>query len=211
MRSVLLICIGLLPLPLAASEPRAGAFDYYVLALSWSPTWCALEGDARDAAQCDEGTDHGWTLHGLWPQYHQGWPEYCQTTHRPPSRALNRAMADIMGSAGLARHQWRKHGTCSGLSAPAYHALAREAYQRVTRPETLRNLSVPTRLPAESVERAFLDANPDWTPEMLTITCRAGRIHEARVCLTRALDPFACGTDVVRDCQATDALMAPIR
>jgi len=44
MRSVLLICIGLLPLTLAASEARAGDFDYYVLALSWSPTWCALGG-----------------------------------------------------------------------------------------------------------------------------------------------------------------------
>ena len=211
MRLVLLICIGLLPLTLAASEARAGDFDYYVLALSWSPTWCALEGDSRDAAQCDEGTDQGWTLHGLWPQYDEGWPQYCQTTHRPPSRALNRAMADIMGSAGLAGYQWRKHGTCSGLSGPAYHALAREAYQRVSRPETLRTLSAPTRLPAKSVERAFLDANPGWTPDMLTITCRAGRIQEARLCLTRELDPVACGTDVVRDCRATDALMAPIR
>ena len=211
MRSVLLICIGLLPLPLVASEARAGDFDYYVLALSWSPTWCALEGDSRDAAQCDEGTDHGWTLHGLWPQYHEGWPEYCQTTHPSPSRALNRTMADIMGSAGLAQHQWRKHGTCSGLSGPAYHALAREAYQRVTHPETLRTLSAPTRLSATSVERAFLDAKPGWTPNMLTITCRAGRIQEARLCLTRELDPVACGTDVIRDCQATDALMAPIR
>ena len=211
MRLVLLICIGLLPLPLAASEPRAGDFDYYVLALSWSPTWCALEGDSRDAAQCDEGADHGWTLHGLWPQHDEGWPDYCQTTHRPPSRALNRAMADIMGSAGLAGYQWRKHGTCSGLSGPAYHALAREAYQRVSRPETLRTLSAPTRLPAKSVERAFLDANPGWTPDMLTITCRDGRIQEARLCLTRELDPVACGSDVVRDCRATDALMAPIR
>ena len=211
MRSVLLFCIGLLPLQLAASERRAGDFDYYVLALSWSPTWCALEGDARDAAQCDAEADHGWILHGLWPQFDRGWPEYCQTTHRPPSHARNRAMADIMGSAGLARYQWRKHGTCSGLSGAAYHALAREAYQRVTRPEKLRNLSAPTRLPARSVEQAFLEANPGWAPDMLTITCRAGRIQEARLCLTRALDPVACGADVARECRATDALMAPIR
>lgn len=211
MRSMLLLCIGLLPLSLAASERRAGDFDYYVLALSWSPTWCALTGDARDAAQCDADADHGWILHGLWPQYHQGWPDDCRTTHRPPSHALNRAMADIMGSPSLARHQWRKHGTCSGLSGPAYHALARKAYQRVTRPETLRTLSVPTRLSAKSVEQAFLDANPGWTPDMLTITCRAGRIHEARLCLTRDLDPVACGKDVARDCRALDALMDPIR
>ena len=213
MRPALLILLLLLPLSLGASgTQKAGDFDYYVLALSWSPTWCALTGDARDAAQCDPGADHGWILHGLWPQYHRGWPEYCETPHPPPSPAMTRAMADIMGSAGLARYQWEKHGTCSGLSAGRYHALARTAYKRVTRPAKLQNLAAPTRLPATYVEQAFLDANPGWEPDMLTITCRAGRIQEARLCLGRDLDPVACGSDVAaKECRATDALMAPIR
>lgn len=210
MRHALLMVLGLLPLTLSASEPRAGAFDYYILALSWSPTWCALDGAAHDAAQCDAASDHGWILHGLWPQYHRGWPEYCRSPHRPPTRAMTDAMADIMGSAGLARYQWDKHGTCSGLSGAAYHAAARAAYARVTRPETFRALSGPTRMSAATVERAFLDANPGWSADMLTITCRAGRIQEARLCLTRDLDPTPCGRDVVRDCRLTDALVAPI-
>ncbi len=210
MRAGLLILLVLLPLPLAASGThRAGDFDYYVLSLSWSPTWCALTGEARGAAQCDAG--HGWILHGLWPQYGRGWPEYCDSPHPPPAHSTYRAMADIMGSAGLARHQWRKHGTCSGLSASEYNALARDAFQRVTRPQKLRALSAPTRMPARSVERAFLDANPGWTADMLTITCRAGRIAEARLCLTRDLDPVACGADVVRDCDLQDALLDPVR
>ena len=36
-----------------AEGELAGDFDYYVLALSWSPTWCALEGEARNSPQCD--------------------------------------------------------------------------------------------------------------------------------------------------------------
>ncbi|MFT6169429.1 MAG: ribonuclease T2, partial [Celeribacter sp.] len=36
-----------------ADGERAGDFDYYVLAMSWSPTWCALEGDDRNSPQCD--------------------------------------------------------------------------------------------------------------------------------------------------------------
>lgn len=60
-----------------AQAGQAGQFDYYVLALSWQPSWCAIEGDARGAAQCSQNTGYGWLLHGLWPQYHQGWPEYC--------------------------------------------------------------------------------------------------------------------------------------
>jgi ribonuclease T2 len=210
MRPILSILLALLTLPLAASaQHKAGDFDYYVLALSWSPTWCALTGDARVAAQCE--ADHGWILHGLWPQYDRGWPDHCDTPHPPPSRALNRTMADIMGSAGLAAHQWRKHGSCTGLPAARYHALARDAYQRVTRPATLRRMSAPTRLPARAVERAFLDANPGWTADMLTITCRAGRIAEARLCLDRDLEPRACSADVARDCPLTDALMTPVR
>ena len=34
-------------LPALADGEKPGQFDYYVLALSWSPNWCAREGDAR--------------------------------------------------------------------------------------------------------------------------------------------------------------------
>jgi ribonuclease T2 len=115
-----------------------------------------------------------------------------------------------MGSAGLAWHQWKKHGACSGLPAPAYYALSREAYARVTRPEVFRKLSKPVKLPASVVEEAFLKANPGWEADMLTITCRAGRIQEARLCLSRDLTPVPCGREVIRDCQMKDALLAPI-
>lgn len=194
-----------------ADRDRAGEFDYYVLSLSWSPTWCAIEGDARGADQCDARHDHGWVLHGLWPQYHRGWPADCATTERPPSRAMTRKMEDIMGSAGLAWHQWNKHGRCTGLSASAYYALSRKAYARLNRPDIFRKLKDPVRLPASVVEDAFLKANPGLTRDMLTITCRDGRIQEARLCLSKSLDPVPCGRDVIRDCTLKDALFDPVR
>ena len=200
----------MMALPAAAAD-RSGVFDYYVLSLSWSPNWCAYEGDARGADQCDPRHDHGWILHGLWPQYHRGWPQYCATAERPPSRAMTRDMADIMGSSGLAWHQWKKHGVCSGLSAPAYYALSRDAYARVTRPDVFRKLTRTVNLPASVVEEAFLQANPDMEPDGITITCRDGHIQEARICLSRALDPVPCGQDVVRDCKMTNALFTPVR
>lgn len=194
-----------------ADGERAGQFDYYVLSLSWSPTWCALEGDARGAAQCDDAADTGWVLHGLWPQYHRGWPAHCPSAQRPPTRAMTDEIADIMGSSGLAWYQWKKHGSCSGLSAPAYYALARKAYARVNRPQVFRQLTKPVTLPARVIEEAFLKANPGWEPDMLTITCRAGRIQEAQLCLSKTLKPVPCGQDAVRDCQSKDALLDPIR
>ena len=194
-----------------ADGERAGQFDYYVLALSWSPTWCALEGDARGSPQCDDTADFGWVLHGLWPQYHRGWPAHCPTVERPPSRAMTRDMADIMGSSGLAWYQWKKHGSCSGLSAADYYALSREAYDRLKRPDVFRKLRDPVKLPASVVEQAFLKANPGLDPDMLTITCRDGRIQEARLCLSKSLEPVPCGRDVIEDCQMTDALFDPTR
>ncbi len=199
----ILLCLGA-----PGSAQEAGDFDYWVLSLSWSPTWCALEGAARGAEQCDR--DLGWSLHGLWPQYARGYPEYCATDARDPSRAETGAMADIMGSGGLAWHQWKKHGRCSGLAPQAYFALSRQAYESVSRPEVLRRATEPVRLPACVVEAAFLEADADLFADAITVTCRDGRIHEARICLDRdGMTPRRCGADVIRDCRLDDALLAP--
>lgn len=197
--------------PAFAGGDRAGEFDYYVLSLTWSPGWCAREGDARGADQCHPRHDHAFTLHGLWPQHESGWPSHCATTARDPSRRETAAMADIMGSPGLAWHQWQKHGRCSGLPAAAYLDLSRRAYEGIRIPEVFRSLSRDLRLPAAVVEEAFLEANPGLEPGMITITCAEGRIQEARICLTRDLTPRPCGADVARDCRMTDALMEAVR
>lgn len=212
MRFLVLAVAGLIASSMAwAKGERSGEFDYYVLSLSWSPTWCALEGDARRSPQCDSDADFGWVLHGLWPQYHRGWPSYCPTVERNPSRSMTNEMADIMGTSGLAWHQWNKHGVCSGLSAQNYYDLSRKAYGTVVRPEVFRRLEKAVKLPASVVEEAFLKANPQLEPDMITITCKDGRIQEARICLSKSLEPVPCGRDVVRDCTATDALFDPIR
>ncbi|MEO0665560.1 MAG: ribonuclease T2 [Pseudomonadota bacterium] len=203
------LLFALLAAPVAAEGERTGAFDYYVLALSWSPNWCAREGDARGAEQC--ARDLGWSLHGLWPQYERGWPSFCPTLARAPSRRMTAEMADIMGSGGLAWHQWRKHGTCAGISAEEYFSQSRFAYEAVTRPEVLRKLDRQFQISAKVIEDAFLQSNPALKPDMITITCRDGYIQEARICLTKGLVPRVCGAEVRRDCTATDALLDPVR
>jgi len=210
--ALLALCLGMNVAPAHARGEKSGEFDYWVMALSWSSTWCALEGDARNSPQCDPSKDFGWVLHGLWPQYHRGWPSFCPTVARQPNRGLTNTMADIMGTSGLAWYQWKKHGVCSGLSAPDYYALSRKAYESINRPAVFRKLTKPVRLPAKVVEQAFLKANPGLEPDMITITCKAGRIQEARICLSRdGLKPVPCGRDTVRDCGLDDALFDPMR
>ena len=214
-RAIAALLIGLAGLapagPALANGEKAGEFDYWMMSLSWSPNWCALEGDARNSPQCDPAGDFGWTLHGLWPQYHRGWPAFCPTVERQPNRSLTASMADIMGTDGLAWYQWKKHGVCSGLSAPAYYALSRRAYDSIMRPPVFRKLQKPVKLPAKIVEEAFLKANPGLTPDMITITCAGGRIQEARICLSKDLKPVPCGRDTVTDCKLNDALFDPVR
>lgn len=194
--------------PALADGEKSGVFDYYVMSLSWSPNWCALEGTARNSEQCDE--DFGWVLHGLWPQYHRGWPAYCPTVERAPSRSQSDAMAEITGTSGLAWHSWKKHGVCSGLSATAYYDLSRRAYASITRPEVFRKLDKEIRLPATVVEEAFMKANPTLEKDMITVTCQDGYIQEVRICLSKDLSPVPCGRDTVQDCRLKDALFAPI-
>ena len=202
---------ALLPVPLLADGEPAGDFDYYVLALSWTPSWCEETGDERGSPQCDAGEGYGFAVHGLWPQFEDGWPSYCRTVERDPSRSRTNAMADIMGSGGSAWYQWKKHGRCAGLTADAYFDTVRAAYVGVVRPEVFRRLTDEITLPAAVVEEAFLETNPLLVADGVTVTCKQGRIQEVRVCLNLDLSPRACGEDAVRDCTLQRAEMDPIR
>jgi ribonuclease T2 len=206
--AILLVLVGLARAD--AGGEKAGVFDYYVMSLSWSPSWCALTGDARGEDQCDPRHDYGFTLHGLWPQFEHGWPSFCPTIERAPSRQMTRDMADIMGSDGLAWHQWDKHGRCTGLSADGYYSAARAAYGKVTRPDILRRMTKAMALPAKVVEAAFLAENPDLKADMVTVTCERGYFQEVRICLTKDLEPRLCGPDAARDCLQR-VMLPPVR
>ena len=188
-----------------------GDFDYYVLSLGWSSTWCALTGDGRGDPQCVAGKGLTFTLHGLWPQYENGHPDNCFSGLADASRAQTAAMADVMGGAGLAWHEWKKHGRCSGLSASDYFDTAHKAYNSIKIPPLFASVHKDLTLPARVIEDAFLDANPDLTANELTVTCASGKIDEVRISLDKSLTPRPCGADVATDCSLTDADLPPVR
>lgn len=194
-----------------AEGERAGDFDYYVLALSWTPSWCEETGAARGDPQCETGRRLGWVVHGLWPQYEQGWPSYCRTTERDPTRAETAAMADVMGGAGLAFYEWKKHGRCTGLSAQGYYATLRQARATLTLPELFTRIDRDLTLPARIVEEAVLEANPGLAASALTVTCDQGAVAELRLCLTTDLAPRPCAPDVARDCALDRARLPALR
>jgi ribonuclease T2 len=66
-----------------AARNTPGVFDYYALVLSWIPSYCRNEGRARNDGQCEASQRPAFRLHGLWPQYEEGWPEDCPIGKRP--------------------------------------------------------------------------------------------------------------------------------
>lgn len=190
---------------------NAGQFDYYVMALSWSPNWCKTAGNRRASIQCKVGHKKDFVLHGLWPQYEKGWPQNCQTVERDPSRQESEGMADIMGSGGLAWYQWQKHGRCTGLSASEYYELSRKAFNSLTLPDYFTDLDKDISISPELIEQAFIESNPDISPDGIVVTCRGENLQEIRICLTKDLQPRNCGEDVREDCNRKAIIMDKVR
>lgn len=194
-----------LPPAAPASAPAAvpanpdAAFDYYVLVLSWSPTHCSSDqGRGRDDdLQCRSGRPYGFVLHGLWPQYERGYPQDCPTDEpRSVDDKLLQHMLEISPSAQLVEHEWRKHGTCAGLSQADYFEAAERAFRSVSIPAAYRS---PTRIVTtrpDDVRAAFLSANTALSRDGVSATCRRNDLAEVWVCLDRTLSPRACSKDV---------------
>ncbi|MDC0489703.1 ribonuclease T2 [Paracoccaceae bacterium] len=175
-------------------------FDYYVLSLSWSPSWCQLTGLKRGAEQCDATRDLAWILHGLWPQYENGWPKFCKTTQPAPTPKQLKTMRHIMGSEGLALHACRKHGTCANLAADDYFQASRAAFEAIRKPDQLTLPLSEQRFAPTSLIDSVLRDNLQLQPNNLVVTCRKGLLHELRICLDKQLSPRCCGRDVLRGC-----------
>lgn len=199
---------------------EAGKFDYYVVSLSWSPTYCAsAAASSRDSQQCAprSGRKFAFVLHGLWPQFESGWPQDCKTADNGfvPRPVANR-MLDIMPSDKLVFHEYRKHGTCSGLGVDGYFDLARKLHGQVKVPAKYQNVTDP-RLTVATTELItdFVTANPGLSRDMIVVKCGnpGNRLEEVRVCFTREGKFRACGRNEnqAKACRADRVYVPPVR
>jgi ribonuclease T2 len=173
--------------------PQGSGFDFYVLALSWSPTYCQNDqARKRDAAQCEGSRPYAFVVHGLWPQFERGYPRACRSEKSRPSQSQTQAMLDIMPSERLVQHQWNQHGTCSGLSAKDYLTVTRAARARVTVPEAYTTARDWQRVSVRDVEANFMASNQGLGGDGIAVTRRGNLLSEVRICLTRDLAPRPC-------------------
>ena len=190
--------------------PQGTGFDFYVLSLSWSPHYCASKSGDADLQQCRSGKPFGFIVHGLWPQNERGYPEFC-AANNGPSRDEIRSVADLTPSAGLVRHEWEKHGACSGLSPSDYFNAMRAARQMVAIPPQFTNASRTILLSTSQVENAFVQANPGLGNQSVAVDCDRQKLAEVRICFTKSMQFRAC-EDVDRTgCRAQSITIEPIK
>ncbi|MEZ2406735.1 ribonuclease T2 [Bosea sp. OAE752] len=189
-----------------------GDFDFYVLALSWSPGFCELDGDrTRNREQCAGGSGLRFVVHGLWPQYERGFPSDCGPSGRSPSRMAMAEAEGVYPTEGLARYEWRKHGTCSGSSPADYFRDARRARDKVVVPPALAKADSDQSWTVLDLERAFVAANPGLRTDMMSVSCKRGVLQEVRICLSKDLRDFRTCQEVDRSgCRARElTVVAP--
>jgi ribonuclease T2 len=196
-----------------SSRNEPGKFDFYVLSLSWSPSYCAAahERYARnDGIQCG-ARPFSFVVHGLWPQYERGFPENCQVPSPRLYHGIVDSMLDVMPAPRLVYNEWDRHGTCSGLSPRAYFDLIRKAREAIKIPEQYVNLQAPLEVAPAAVEEAFTKANSGLTSEGMAIECARNRLTEVRICLSKDLQFRECPEIARRSCKRDQVVMPPVR
>lgn len=199
----------------AARENRPGDFDYLVLSLSWSPTYCDGPEARDDVQQCGLGKRFAFVVHGLWPQYDRGWPEYCRTAETWVPQSAIDAMLPVMPSKRLIIHEWKKHGSCLGLSMEKYFLATRLLFQKVKIPARYLSPTQPVLTTPQQLVTDFVKTNRNLGPSMISVQCGnsrdRARLSELRICIDRRGDFRQCGANEARQCQAKTLVMPPVR
>lgn len=212
--------IGFAP---AAAQQRPqgepGKFDFYVLSLSWSPSYCdsvqerasEQRSNARPDQQCDGGRPYAFVVHGLWPQYERGFPSWCQVPAPRIPRTFVDGMLDLMPSPQLVFHEWDRHGTCSGLSAQNFFAAVRQARSAINIPEAYAKLDRPVTVTPGEVMENFLRANPELSRDEIAVSCDRKRLTEVRICMSKDFALRKCPDVIEKACKLDKVLMPAVR
>lgn len=126
---------------------------------------------------------------------------------------LIQQMLDVMPSKRLIIHEYRKHGTCSGLGPTEYFGVARQLYDQIKIPPRFQNPGGYLTLSPAEVESEFLAANPRLSADMISVACKGRNLGDLRICFGRDLKLQACGVNETQQklCSSDKIVMPPVR
>jgi ribonuclease T2 len=169
----------------AKNPVRLHAVDGYLLALSWSPSFCV---DARPSSdsrfQCERNR-FAFVVHGLWPQSSKAktvalQPAYCREA-QPISVATHKAHLCTVPGVKLMTHEWQKHGVCAFQTPEQY--FDRIAAMRGVLKLPNFDVVADRQLTAATIRDAFVKANPILPRNAIMVDVdRKSRLREVRLC-----------------------------
>lgn len=148
-------------------------FDLYVLAQSWQPEFC--HGKTKQFPGCAHPQEYWakhFTMHGLWPERSQGAPPgFCTTETFDPKliedaigmKLLMKYWPDVKEKSDSPtysdfwKHEWTRHGTCSGLSQVSYFSHAMDLIRNGTAPTpVIVQNNTGSAVPVDALRQAFV-------------------------------------------------------
>lgn len=196
----------------ARASAAPGQFDYYAVALSWSPSYCASH---RDPGQCDSARPLGFVLHGLWPQLAKGYPDSCSSERLPAE--VRARYSVLFPSAKMIDHEWQKHGTCSGQDAASYFALTARLKDQLLIPKQLQQPATPVRMSSGELIQAFKAANTGMVVNSVLPFCGDGGrfLREVHACYSKTGVSTSCSESEVKraanSCRQQSFLVQSVR
>jgi ribonuclease T2 len=150
-------------------------------------------------------------VHGLWPQYEHGFPEFCQVPAPRIDGGIVSSMLDLMPAPRLIFQQWDKHGTCTGQTPSGYFETIRKVRAMVKIPPEFIDVKEMLTIAPDEVEEAFVKANPGLARDAVAVTCDSRRLSEVRICVGKDFRFRACPDIDARACRRDKVVMPPIR
>ena len=193
-----------------SGRARGGSFDYYVLSLSYAPNFCAQSGQ-HDPGECGPGKYFGFVVHGLWPESNEGsGPENCGSSVVPTDIVSD--TVKYIPTESLIQHEWKTHGTCSGLNVKDYFAAVKKARDAVSIPPYLRAPSLKRDMAPAEILRSFAVSNTSFPMDSFRVACITATrdLQEVRVCLDKNLSPISCPRSL-GSCPISSVILLPTK
>ncbi len=171
-------------------ENRTAPVDYYMLSLSYSPSFCAAtqrkygEIPANLQYQCNPKAHFGWVVHGLWPQNGSAkrisdHPRFCQGDLPPLPEKLIEQYLPISPGKKLLQGEWEKHGACAFRTASDYFYMEKALFN---------SLKLPPNKPNKRQLIAYLKQH---NPQLKHVFIRVSR-SEIHICYNKKWRPIDC-------------------
>jgi ribonuclease T2 len=200
-----LVALSIASLPLASSataqeKGEPGKFDFYLMNLSWSPEFCSIQGTSPECA-----AHPGFILHGLWTQNNDGtYPVFCSNEAGPAHPEQN---LDITPDLSLLKHEWDKHGTCSGIGPQRFFAMEHQAFHSLKIPPQIEQVDHEISMTPDAILGLFAESNPGFPRGSILLSCGRNHLTAIEACFSKDLKPIAC--QGLHTCRANAVKITP--